>query len=698
MVPEKPSVYLEILARPAKNPSARLLAGLLACVLPLSAYIRGERSPGTPYFRGDAGNVVYFVHVETAAGLKNRNGETIITADSTPTAAIRSALERWSSIEGSALRFAEPVPTERGATALDNRNLITFADDPVNRSIVGDAIAVTRLVANLDGRLTDNDILFNPDLPFSTTLAPGTFDIEGTLTHELGHALGMDHSGSAVATMFATTFRQTTRLRTLTADDVAFARAVYPGAAGPGGSVTAGLSLRGSGAAGALAVALDPDRNITIGGITDGDGVARLAGLPPGLYVFYAEPLDEPAEVGQLGFTRRLGLTTNFRTTIVGGIDSPSRNAVTGFSDVSLNLQLDAARATLNLQGAGGALPGQAIRSRAGLVAEAGRTYRFELFGEGLDDPALTIDSISFLGTGVTPIGPLQQGEIQFTDGTTFPRLEFSVAVAGGAPLGALSAVVRNESGEFAIFTGAVEIVAPAPRPSFPFEGIVNAASFADGPLAPGMIFSIFGVDLGPQAGRAGVIDSVTGRLIDGLGDVAVLVDGRPAPLFFVSEEQINAQAPFDLEPGRDVAVEVMHQGVRSVAALVPVRVAQPALFAANGRAVALNQDGSLNSPSDPADRGETVVLFATGAGITAPALGTGELAGSGPLNRLLANTSVTLGGRQAAVSFAGMAPGFAGLVQVNLTVPAEAPSGDAPVILTAAGTSSLPNVTISVR
>ena len=71
-------------------------------------------------------------------------------------------------------------------------------------------------------------------------------------------------------------------------------------------------------------MAHDPDRHITVGGIADSDGTARLRGLPAGDYLFYVEPLDEPADLGQLGFTRRLGLTTDFRTTLVGGLDNPS--------------------------------------------------------------------------------------------------------------------------------------------------------------------------------------------------------------------------------------------------------------------------------------------------------------------------------------------------------------------------------------
>ncbi len=567
MVPEKPTVYPERFVRLVKNlAAAAVLLALGGSCLPLGAYIRGITSRSVPYTREDFRNIVYYVNTDAVAGLVNRNGDTVITADSAPTAAIRAALENWNEVADSSVRFAAPRPTSLRASAQDNINLITFADDPANRSLVGDAIAVTWLISDGNGRLSDTDIIFNPDLPFSTTLAEDTFDIEGTLTHELGHALGLDHAGSAVATMFATTTRQATRLRTLTADDIAFLRAVYPAAAGSGGSLTAAVTLRGFDARGALAAAHDPDQNLTVEGIVDSDGVARLGGLPAGNYLFYVEPLDEPTEKGQLSFNRSIGLRTDFRTTVVGGPDDPTRVRVEPLSDISFNVEVDGTAPTLNLQGAGGAPLGEPIVTFAGLVAERGGTYRYQIFGGGLDDPDLTLDSMSFVGTGVTISGPLEQDEIQFTDGTSFPRLRFFVTVADDAPLGTLTAAVRNASGELAVLTGAIEVIAPLPRPSFPAEGVVNAASFAGGPLAPGMIFSIFGVDLGPASGTPGVIDSISGRLTEGESEVQVVVGGRAAPLFYVSEGQINAQAPFDLTPGQDVAVEVIDQGVRSPA------------------------------------------------------------------------------------------------------------------------------------
>ncbi len=164
---------------------------VLALLLPASAYIRNQRSRGIPYFRADFENIQYLLHESTAPGLTNRQG-----------AAVLAAMESWNRIESSQAHFAEVQPG-----SLEPRNdgiqVITFADSLQTRSLVGSAVAITTLSSKASGELTDTDIIFNSSLPFSTNLADGSFDIQSTLAHELGHALGLDHSNVAGATMFA---------------------------------------------------------------------------------------------------------------------------------------------------------------------------------------------------------------------------------------------------------------------------------------------------------------------------------------------------------------------------------------------------------------------------------------------------------------------------------------------------------------
>src|SRR5690606_39227351 len=121
----------------------------------------------------------------------------------------------------------------------------------------------------------------------------------------------------------------------------------------------------------------------------------------------------------------------------------------------------------------------------------------------------------------------------------------------------------------------ALEIAKPTPKPSFFTSGVVNGASFEAVPLSPGGIFSIFGENFAPAEG-SGFFDPLSGKLIELLRGVTVLVGDRPAPLFYVGLGQINAQAPADLLPGSFVNVRVLREEVTSATRLLPVSAATP--------------------------------------------------------------------------------------------------------------------------
>ena len=123
----------------------------------------------------------------------------------------------------------------------------------------------------------------------------------------------------------------------------------------------------------------------------------------------------------------------------------------------------------------------------------------------------------------------------------------------------------------------------------------------------------------------------------------------------------------------------------------ITVQSANPALFTTNlatdGPAVALNQDGSLNSATRPASPGSVISLWATGTGQTLPSSVDGQAAPVGTLWRSKLPVTVAIGGQDAEVQFAGAAPGFAGLTQINVRVPATAAPGSAPIKMTVGGT-----------
>ena len=180
---------------------------------------------------------------------------------------------------------------------------------------------------------------------------------------------------------------------------------------------------------------------------------------------------------------------------------------------------------------------------------------------------------------------------------------------------------------------------------------------------------------------------------------VEVFFDGVPAPLFFVRADQINAQAPYSLDGKSETEVQVRFQGRDSEVVEFAVTPSAPGIFAFLSnpeRAVVLNQDGSVNSQSNPALRGETIVFFATGEGQTMPPGIDGQLAPS-DLSRILRpelSVTVTIGRRDARVLFAGSAPEFAGLLQVNAQVPLDLGS-DTGLVLKIGEARSQPNLSL---
>ena len=222
-----------------------------------------------------------------------------------------------------------------------------------------------------------------------------------------------------------------------------------------------------------------------------------------------------------------------------------------------------------------------------------------------------------------------------------------------------------------------------AQMPQINAGGIVNAASFgqvisADRTLAPGVIFSIFGTSLTDGTTAAATSTPLPSRL----AGARVLVNGAPAPLFFASPLQINAQFPVDVTGLASVQVEVQTASgtVTSEPASVAVGSASPGIFTwdQNGQgpgAILRNSDfskicpnGRTDCPPNLAGLGEVIAIYMTGLGAVDGPWASGQVAeGSSPT---LETPIVTIGGREAPVLFSGLAAGFVGLYQVNVAVP----------------------------
>lgn len=242
--------------------------------------------------------------------------------------------------------------------------------------------------------------------------------------------------------------------------------------------------------------------------------------------------------------------------------------------------------------------------------------------------------------------------------------------------------------------------------PFFSSAGVVNAASGRGSGVSPGLITAIYGVNLGPDALALGGLTADNSRFGTTAGGTRVLFDGVPAPVIYSSRGQVSVIAPYSLAGRSSTNVVVERAGVRAADVTIPVVAALPAIFTANqsgtGQGAILNQDGSINSASNPAAPGSIIVLFGTGEGQTSPAGVDGLLATGSALPRPLAQpTRVTLGGHaQAEVLYSGAAPGLvAGLWQINARIPANVATGPAvSIVLRVGEVASIIGVTVAIR
>jgi uncharacterized protein (TIGR03437 family) len=241
-------------------------------------------------------------------------------------------------------------------------------------------------------------------------------------------------------------------------------------------------------------------------------------------------------------------------------------------------------------------------------------------------------------------------------------------------------------------------------RPVIENNGVVNAASGRAGPLAPGSYITIFG------RGLADIFLAYnTSFLPVSLAGVSVSFDvpsrrlSLPGRLHFVSDRQINVQVPWELAGLPSVEMKVSIGDSSSALYTVPLAGVSPAPFqyreAASGRDLVVAQDAAyqLIGSANAARRGGAMILYANGLGPLDNMPASGEVTALAPLASTRNAVTVTVGGRNANVLFSGLTPGTVGLYQINLEVPADAPTGLQPVVVTVAGVSS-PAVQVPVQ
>jgi uncharacterized protein (TIGR03437 family) len=245
--------------------------------------------------------------------------------------------------------------------------------------------------------------------------------------------------------------------------------------------------------------------------------------------------------------------------------------------------------------------------------------------------------------------------------------------------------------------------IAPPPPviPPITISTIANAASYAQGAVAPGEIIVVSGAGMGPAAQITGAPDPVTGLLATTLGGAKALFDGVAAPLVNASATQLTVIVPYEVDGKSSTQMQVSFNGQTSTPTTVMVGPSSPGLFSTDssgaGQALALNADSSPNSAANPANTGDVVTLNGTGEGQTIPPGVDGQIAND-TLPQPVLPLSVTIGGQPAQVSSYGAAPGQpAGYLQISVQVPDGLSAGDQPVVVTVGSASSPPNLTVAV-
>jgi uncharacterized protein (TIGR03437 family) len=257
-------------------------------------------------------------------------------------------------------------------------------------------------------------------------------------------------------------------------------------------------------------------------------------------------------------------------------------------------------------------------------------------------------------------------------------------------------AAVPNHSGAIltaTVLVGGVPVTVTQPAAALaalpPIRGVVNAASYiVEEAVSPG--------------------EMVTGKLFTTIGGVEVLFNGIPAPMIYAGATQISAVVPYEMASVANPSVWINFEGQTSNAYQLSLAAAAPGLFAQNasgsGPGAILNQDNSLNGPDHAAAKGSIVQMFLTGEGQTSPQGISGKITDAtlpppqvtpAPLQPI----QVWINGQPAVYTYAGEAPGMVGgVMQLNVQIPANAPSGALAMAVSIGGNMSQSGITVSVQ
>jgi len=350
----------------------------------------------------------------------------------------------------------------------------------------------------------------------------------------------------------------------------------------------------------------------------------------------------------------------------------------------SANLQVQYRSPALNfaaVQGQATPLEAQVTDGCGNLVGTSGGQPATvtTIFSDG--EPSQTMTHI---GNGVWQVGwkPVKTGLVVVTVAAFLPQSGVGL-LAGDASL-----------------TGTVSSPSTSATPLVTAAGVVHSASDQSGvPISPGGLITVYGNNLADGAAQDNGLP-----LPDTLSGTQVRLGTQPLPILYTNTGQLNVQVPYGVPINTQYQLTVQHGSTLSVPQSLVVAPAQPGIFTVNqqgtGQGSIVKSDGvTLVQPGTPATAGDTIVIYCTGLGAVSPAVKEGSPAPTRPPLATTVNpVTVFIGGQTAAVAFSGLAPGFAGLYQLNVVVPSGITAGNAvPVVLSVAGRNS-PPVTMAVQ
>ncbi len=325
------------------------------------------------------------------------------------------------------------------------------------------------------------------------------------------------------------------------------------------------------------------------------------------------------------------------------------------------------------------------------------------IVGQSIIDGALYLKVVDKYGIGLqgVPVTWNSSGDggsidtTQFDSSTDQNGLAGAVAYLGSAP-GTYTylASIQGYPAGVTFYDSAVN------QPTIAAGGAVNAASSLLGNgIAPGSYISIYGSNFSIDTNGATytplpiAIYDADGGSYTSVGFDAIGSSGyveAAGPLTYVSPSQINVQVPWELAGQSTVQIKVDYEPVNGTLLTVPVTTYSPAMFAYSGQPAALDANFNLIGSGNAAVRGQVIQLYCNGLGPVSNTPADGASAVASPLSEITGTMPVvTIGGQNAVVGFAGLAPGFAALYQLNVTVPTGIGTGSQPVTLSIGGVTA---------